>query len=86
MANIVVQITDEEQYASTLPQGLGVPFSWPDWAYCEALNASQKKITKAKEGERSRVPRGAVDFVPAKSNISSGSGALAGKGSRYGAA
>ena len=77
-----MQITDEEQYASTLPHGLGVPVAWPDWAYGEALNASQKKITKAKEGERSRVGRGAVDFVPAKSGSSSGAGALAGKGSR----
>ncbi|KAL5398429.1 hypothetical protein PMIN03_008037 [Paraphaeosphaeria minitans] len=68
-------ITDEDRYASTLPQGLGVPVSWPDWAYGEALNASQKiMITKAKESERSRVPRGSVDFVPAKSGTTSGKG------------
>ncbi|KAL5391367.1 hypothetical protein DPSP01_001240 [Paraphaeosphaeria sporulosa] len=75
-------ITDEDQHASTLPEGLGVPVLWPDWAYGEALNASQKKITKARESERSRVPRGLVDFVPAKSGTSSGSGTPAGKGPR----
>ena len=70
-ALIVYQITDEEQYASTLRDGLGVPVTWPDWAYGDALNASQKKISKAKESERSRIPRESVDFVPAKSGPSS---------------
>jgi hypothetical protein len=80
------QITEEDQYASTLPEGLGVPVTWPDWAYGDALNASQKKITKAKESERSRMPRGSVDFVPARSGTSSGTGTPSGKGLRQSAA
>lgn len=63
-----------------------MPVTWPDWAYGEALNAAQKKITKAKESERSRIPRGSVDFVPAKSGTSSGVGTPAEKGPRQGAA
>lgn len=84
-ALIVYQITDEEQYASTLREGLGVPATWPDWAYGDALNASQKKIGKAKENERARVPRESVDFVPAKSGTSSSTDASAAKSSRQSA-
>jgi hypothetical protein len=80
------QITDEDQYASTLSEGLSVPVTWPNWAHGDALNASQKKITKAKESERSRVPRGSVDFVPARGGTSSGTVTPAGKGSRQSAA
>lgn len=80
------QVNDEDQHASTLPDGLGVPAIWPEWAYGDALNASQKKITKAKESERSRVPRGSVDFVPAKSGSSSKSGTPAERVPRQSAA
>ncbi|KAF1971359.1 hypothetical protein BU23DRAFT_555897 [Bimuria novae-zelandiae CBS 107.79] len=79
-------INDEDQYVSTLPEGLGVPAVWPEWAYGDALNASQKKINKVKESERSKVPRYSVDFVPAESGASSGSGTPAGKKSRQSAA
>ncbi|KAJ4301040.1 hypothetical protein N0V90_003130 [Kalmusia sp. IMI 367209] len=79
-------ITDEDQYASTLPEGLNVRTVWPEWAYSNALNASQKKITRAKESERSKVPRDLVDFVPARSGASSGTGTPSGKGTRQSAA
>ncbi|KAJ4344623.1 uncharacterized protein N0V89_012367 [Didymosphaeria variabile] len=79
-------ITDEDQYTSTLPEGLGVSVVWPEWAYSDALNASQKNITKAKESERSKTPRGPVDFVPARRGNSSGTCTPAGKGSRQNAA
>ncbi|KAH6612621.1 HCNGP-like protein-domain-containing protein [Boeremia exigua] len=58
-------IGEEEQYASTLPEGFAVPTVFPPWAYVEELRASQKRIFKAKEQEKSRTPRGAVDFVAA---------------------
>jgi hypothetical protein len=54
-------ISTEDQYASTLPEGLAVPTTFPDWAYVEELSASQKKITKARE----KAPREAIDFVAA---------------------
>lgn len=69
-----------------MKEGLGVPAVWPDWAYGDVLNASQKKISRAKESERSRIPRESVDFVPAKSGTSSGTGTPAAKASRQSAA
>lgn len=58
-------ISGEDQYASTLPEGLAVPAVFPPWAYVEELRASQKKILKTKEQEKSRTPREAIDFVSA---------------------
>jgi hypothetical protein len=55
-------ISEEEQYASTLPEHLAVPTTFAPWAYAEELRASQKKLLKAKEQERSNAPR---EFVPA---------------------
>ncbi|PSN60523.1 hypothetical protein BS50DRAFT_579059 [Corynespora cassiicola Philippines] len=55
-------VDGQDQYASTLPEDVAVPTSFPDWAYFEELNASQKKLTKTKEGERYNKPR---EFVPA---------------------
>ena len=55
-------ISEEEQYASTLPEDLAVPTVFPPWAYVEELRASQKKLLKAKEQGRSNAPR---EFVPA---------------------
>ncbi|KAF3005887.1 hypothetical protein E8E13_009344 [Curvularia kusanoi] len=58
-------VSEEEQYASTLPDDLAVPTMFPPWAYVEELRASQKKFLKAKEQERSKNPREAIDFVSA---------------------
>lgn len=58
-------ISEEDQYASTLSEGLAVPAVFPPWAYVEELRASQKKILKAREHEKSRTPREAIDFVSA---------------------
>ncbi|KAJ4344245.1 hypothetical protein N0V95_006232 [Ascochyta clinopodiicola] len=58
-------ISEEEQHASILPEGLAVPVVFPPWAYVEELRASQKRIFKAKEQEKSRTPREAIDFVSA---------------------
>ncbi|KAF1838630.1 hypothetical protein BDW02DRAFT_564734 [Decorospora gaudefroyi] len=68
-------ISREESYGSTLPVDLAVPPVFPDWAYVEELRASQKRIGKAQEQNKSKAPREAVDFVSAtKSGTSSGTG------------
>ena len=73
-------ISEEEQYASTLPDGLAVPAVFPPWAYVEELRASQKRIFKAKEQEKSRTPREAIDFVSAtKSGTASRTSTPSGK-------
>ncbi|KAF2630768.1 hypothetical protein BU25DRAFT_334491 [Macroventuria anomochaeta] len=59
------RISEEEQYASTLPEGLAVPAVFPPWAYVEELRASQKRILKTREQEKSKIPREAIDFVSA---------------------
>jgi hypothetical protein len=55
-------ISEEEQYASTLPNDLAVPVAFPSWAYVEELRASQKKILKTREQKQSGAPR---EFVSA---------------------
>ncbi|EMD62165.1 hypothetical protein COCSADRAFT_147653 [Bipolaris sorokiniana ND90Pr] len=58
-------ITEEESYASTLSDDVAIPTSFPPWAYMEELKASQKQLAKAKEQEKSKAPRKALDFVSA---------------------
>lgn len=68
-------IDGEEQYASALSEDVAVPIAFPPWAYAEELKASQKQILKAREQQKSKVPREAVDFVSAtKSGASSAAG------------
>ncbi|KAH8731337.1 HCNGP-like protein-domain-containing protein [Phaeosphaeriaceae sp. PMI808] len=56
-------IGDEEQYASTLSENVAVPVTFSEWAYADQLRVSQKQILKAKDYEKSKTPRGAIDFV-----------------------
>ena len=80
-------ISEEEQHLSTLSEDVAVPAVFPEWAYVEQLRASQKQILKAREKEKSRRPREAVDFVStAKSGTASGAGTPAGKGPEQSAA
>lgn len=73
-------ISEEEQYASTLPEGMAVPVVFPPWAYVEELRASQKRIFKAREQDKSRTPREAIDFVSAsKSGTTSRTSTPSGK-------
>ncbi|KAF1920060.1 HCNGP-like protein-domain-containing protein [Ampelomyces quisqualis] len=66
-------ISDTEQYASALSEDTAVPSVFPEWAYAEELKASQKQILKAREQQKSGVPRAAVEFVSAtKSGAPSG--------------
>lgn len=80
-------IHEDEQYASTLPDGVAVPTKFPMWAYVEELKESQRKIAKAKEEEKVRQPRDRIEFVPAaRSGASSGTGTPLGKGKHESAA
>jgi hypothetical protein len=73
-------IGEEDQYASTLPEDIAIPAIFPEWAYVEELNASQKKIRRATEEANARNPRQAIDFVAAGgSGTSSGTGTPSGK-------
>lgn len=68
-------ISEREQYVSALSEEVAVPSAFPPWAYFEELKASQKQIFKAREQQKSKVPREAVDFVSAtKSGASSAAG------------
>jgi hypothetical protein len=58
-------ITEEEQYASTLPDEIAIPTKFPGWAYAEELRASQKKTLQAKEKAKKQDPRRAIDFISA---------------------
>jgi hypothetical protein len=58
-------VNDREQYVSGLSEEVAVPSAFPPWAYAEELKASQKQIFKAREQQKSKVPREAVDFVSA---------------------
>lgn len=71
----------EEQYASTLPEGLAVPTTFPIEVYVEELSASHKRIARRKEEEKGKKPRNALDFVPAaKSSTPNSTSTPAGRG------
>jgi hypothetical protein len=68
-------LSEEDSYASTLPEHVAIPVVFPEWTYVEELKASQKRIAKAKEQERSKAPREALEFVSAsKTGAASGTG------------
>ncbi|PVH96515.1 hypothetical protein DM02DRAFT_569418 [Periconia macrospinosa] len=62
-------ISEVDQYASVLPEEVGVPVIWPTWAYGDELNATQKKM-------KANVNRGPVSFVPANSKSSNAKSTL----------
>jgi hypothetical protein len=65
-------VSQEEQYATSLPDDLAVPTTYPPWAYADELNKSQTKLRQKKENDIKRRGRDTVDFVPATaSNASS---------------
>ncbi|KAL6709773.1 hypothetical protein ACN47E_001202 [Coniothyrium glycines] len=75
------RISEEDFYASSLPENIAVPTTFPHWAYVEELRATQKQLAKAKEQERLKKPRDAVDFVSVTQ-----SGTLSGTGTPSGLA
>ncbi|KAF2740561.1 hypothetical protein EJ04DRAFT_540192 [Polyplosphaeria fusca] len=60
------EITESEQYQSTLPEEVAVPTVYPEWAYVERLNESRRKISKEEEDKR-RGKREKIEFVSATS-------------------
>jgi hypothetical protein len=76
-------VGEEHQYTSVLSDEVAIPVVFPEWAYAEELKASQKRMLKMKEQEKSKAPREAVDFVPANksgtSSIVGTSSGMAGK-------
>ncbi|KAB2100646.1 hypothetical protein AG0111_0g10745 [Alternaria gaisen] len=64
-------ISEQDSYTSTLPEDVAIPAIFPEWAYVEELRASQKRISKTREQERSKAPREALEFVSASKNASS---------------
>lgn len=73
-------ISDEDQYATTLPADVAVPTSFPPWAYAEQLGKAQQEITRKREEEQRKTQREALEFVPATASGSSGLGMGDGKG------
>ncbi|GME51801.1 Hcngp-like protein [Neofusicoccum parvum] len=72
-------ISDEDQYATTLPADVAVPTTFPPWAYAEQLGKSQQEIAKKREEEQRKTQRDALEFVPASTSGSSGLGIGDGK-------
>lgn len=69
------RVSEEDSYASTLPEHVAMPTTFPEWAYVEELRVSQRRILKANEQAKSKAPRAAINFVSAtKSGTSSGTG------------
>lgn len=65
-------ISNEDQYASSLPEHLAVPTKYPSWAYADELVKEHRKIAEKSERE-SRGKRPKLDFVGGTSEASSSS-------------
>lgn len=55
-------VSEEDQYATTLPKDVWDPSAFPKWAYKEELAKSQQQVLKRREEEKLGGPR---EFVPA---------------------
>ena len=58
-------ISEQEQYATSLPKEIWDPTAFPPLAYKEELAMSQKDILRRREDEKRAGQRRALDFVPA---------------------
>ncbi|KAF1987821.1 hypothetical protein K402DRAFT_375308 [Aulographum hederae CBS 113979] len=47
-------LSQEQTYASSLPEDLAVPTGWPKWAYVDELGKAQARISKERQEERAR--------------------------------
>ncbi|KAF2141792.1 uncharacterized protein K452DRAFT_250636 [Aplosporella prunicola CBS 121167] len=56
-------ISDEAQYASTLPDEVAVPTRFLPEAYADQLAKTQQEITRKREEEQRKTQREAVEFV-----------------------
>lgn len=62
-------ISEEDSYASALPEELAIPTTYPQWAYGEELVKSHEQIAKKHEQE-AKGQRERVDFVPSSGTSS----------------
>ncbi|ELR04708.1 hypothetical protein VC83_06903 [Pseudogymnoascus destructans] len=62
-------VSEEDQYATTLPKDVWDPSGFPKWAYKDELAKSQQQVLKREEEEKLGGPR---EFVPASGSGESG--------------
>lgn len=60
-----VDVTDTDQYQTTLSPELWDPTAFPDWAYRSRLRRATDKVAKEREAERSSGSRSTVEYVNA---------------------
>lgn len=73
-------ITQEDQYASALPEDVAIPTVYPEWAYADELVKAHEKMGKKMEDESKGKQREKVEFVSSKGTSSHGA---EGKRSRF---
>ncbi|KAL9121665.1 MAG: hypothetical protein Q9187_001779 [Circinaria calcarea] len=61
-------IEEDDQYTTTLSEGLWDPTGFPPWAYKEELAKSQQQVLKQKEQERARIQRESIEFLSASAS------------------
>lgn len=59
-------LTDDQQYANSLPTELWDPSKLEDWMFKESLEQARQAAEKSKHDAAIGTPRNSVDFVPAK--------------------
>ncbi|TQS32157.1 hypothetical protein Golomagni_07536 [Golovinomyces magnicellulatus] len=74
-----VDVTDTNQYQTTLSPGLWDPTAFPDWAYRNRLRRATDKVAKEREAERSSGSRNTVEFVGAVGSGIAGSSSARGQ-------
>lgn len=70
-------ISEQEQYATSLPKEIWDPTAFPPSAYKEELAIAQQDILRRREDEKRAGQRQALDFVPASAEQAGASSASA---------
>ncbi|KAL9096227.1 MAG: hypothetical protein Q9165_001750 [Trypethelium subeluteriae] len=77
-------ISEEAQYATTLPPEAAIPTKFPEWAYGDQLDKTQKAIAKKREEEASKKQRESLNFVKASGSGTSSRSTTPGTAPRAG--
>ena len=77
-------ISEEDQYASTLPSEAAVPSIFPEWAYGDQLDKTQKATTKKMEEEATKKQRESLTFLKASESGASSRSTTPGTAPRAG--
>ncbi|KAF2237545.1 hypothetical protein EV356DRAFT_529873 [Viridothelium virens] len=77
-------ISEEDQYATTLPAEAAIPTKFPEWAYGDQLDKAQKAIAKKREEEASKKQRESLNFVKASGSGTSSRSTTPGTAPRAG--